>query len=165
LTLEAVRRPAALAQAALAAAAQGTAIIAVKVRRSEQGSAAVHAHTAHLAGEDALYDAYFRRLGIVRVNDLDEMIETAAMFAAQPRPPAKRGVVPVTFSGGHAAMLADMAQDLELPLAALSEQTCARLKAIYPAWWNPSNPIDAWGTGWDPVRFEKTLEIAASGPA
>ena len=45
LTLEAVRRPAALAQAALSAAAKGKTIIAVKVGRSEQGRAAVQAHT------------------------------------------------------------------------------------------------------------------------
>jgi acyl-CoA synthetase (NDP forming) len=165
LTLEAVRRPDALARAALSAAAKDKTIIAVKVGRSEQGAAAVQAHTGALAGEDALYDAYFRRLGIVRVDDLDEMIETAAMFAACPRPPADKGLVPVTFSGGHAAMLADMAESLELPLAPLSEQTGALLKAIYPAWWNPSNPIDAWGTGWDPERFEKTLAIVAADPA
>lgn len=165
LTLEAVRRPAALAQAALSAAAKGKAIIAVKVGRSEQGRAAVQAHTGALAGEDALYDAYFRRYGIVRVDDLDEMIETAAMFSARPRPPRQTGLVPVTFSGGHAAQLADLAQHLKLPLAPLSDETCARLKAIYPAWWHPSNPIDAWGTGWDPARFEQTLDIVASDPA
>ena len=165
LTLEAVRRPAALAQAALSAAAKGKTIIAVKVGRSEKGRAAVQAHTGALAGEDALYDAYFRRVGIVRVDDLDEMIETAAMFSARPKPPAETGVVPITFSGGHAALLADMAQNLKLQLAPLSEQTCSRLKGIYPAWWNPSNPIDAWGTGWDPERFEKTLDIVASDPA
>jgi len=165
LTLEAVRKPDALAEAALRAAAKGKIIIAVKVGRSEQGAAAVAAHTGALAGEDALYDAYFRRLGIVRVGDLDEMIETAAMFAALPRPPADKGLVPVTFSGGHAALIADIAQDLKMPLAALSNETCARLKAIYPAWWNASNPIDAWGTGWDPKRFEQTLDIVAADPA
>ena len=58
-----------------------------------------------------------------------------------------------------------MAQNLKLQLAPLSEQTCSQLKGIYPAWWNPSNPIDAWGTGWDPERFEKTLDIVASEPA
>ena len=59
LTLEAVRRPRALAEAALAASAKGKTIIALKVGRSEQGRAAVQAHTGALAGEDALYDAYF----------------------------------------------------------------------------------------------------------
>jgi acyl-CoA synthetase (NDP forming) len=166
LTLEAVRKPAALAQAALKAADKGRTIIAVKVGRSEQGRSAVQAHTGALAGEDALYDAYFRRYGIVRVGDLDEMVETAAMFTAQPKPPAvKAGIVPVTFSGGHAALLADIAEDLGLPLAELSAETNAKLKAIYPAWWNPSNPIDAWGTGWDAERVEKTLDIAAADPA
>ena len=164
LTLEAVRRPAALAQAALSANAKGKVIIAVKVGRSEQGRAAVQAHTGALAGEDALYDAYFRRFGIVRVDDLDEMVETGAMFSAHPTPRAQTGLVPVTFSGGHAALLADMAQNLKLPLTPLSDETCARLKVIYPAWWNASNPIDAWGTGWDPARFEKTLDIVASDP-
>ncbi|AMN40495.1 acetate--CoA ligase family protein [Rhodoplanes sp. Z2-YC6860] len=165
LTLEAVRRPAALAQAALAAAAKGKTVIALKVGRSERGRAAVQAHTGALAGEDALYDAYFRRLGIVRVGDLDEMVETAAMFVAQPRPPAHVGLVPMTFSGGHAAMLADLCEDLGLALAVLSEQTRTKLKAIFPSWWQPSNPIDAWGDGWDPLRFEQTLEIVAADPA
>src|SRR5262249_7897655 len=151
--------------AALSAAAKRKVIIAMKVGRSKQGAAAVAAHTGALAGEDALYDAYFRHLGIVRVDDLDEMIETAAMFAARPRPPAVGGLAPVTFSGGPGAQLADMAEGLGLPLAPLSNDTGARLKAIYPAWWNPSNPIDAWGTGWDPARFEQTLDIIASDPA
>src|SRR6185437_1536998 len=61
--------------------------------------------------------------------------------------------------------LADIAQDLKLPLAALSDETRAQLSAIFPAWWHPSNPVDAWGTGWDPERFEKTLEIVAADPA
>ena len=92
------------------------------------------------------------------------MIETAAMFSARPPTGGNRSG-PGYLSGGHAALLADMAQNLKLPLAPLSEQTCAQLKAIYPAWWNASNPIDAWGTGWDPARFEKTLDIVASDPA
>lgn len=165
LTLEAVRNPAALAKAAMSAAAKGKPIIAIKVGRSAQGAAAVQAHTGALAGEDALYDAFFRQAGIIRVDDLDEMVETAAMFLAEPRPAAARGLVPVTFSGGHAAQLADFAERLNVPLNMLSAETSAKLKAIYPEWWNPSNPVDAWGTGWDPERFEKTLDIVAADPA
>ena len=47
----------------------------------------------------------------------------------------------------------------------MTPEKWARLKDIFPAFWNPSNPIDAWGTGWDPERFEKTLDIVAADPA
>ena len=57
-----------------------------------------------------------------------------------------------------------MAQDVNLALPTLAAETCASLRAIYPSFWNPSNPVDAWGTGWDPDRFEKTLEIVAADP-
>ena len=139
-----------------AAAAKGKTVIALKVGRSEQGRAAVQAHTGALAGEDALYDAYFRRYGIVRVDDLDEMIETAAMFSARPKPPAQKGFVPVTFSGGHAAMLADIAQDLNLPLAALSERDlCAAQGDLPDVLESEQSRFDAWGTGWDPGAFRE----------
>lgn len=165
LTLEAVRRPEALARAALAGAAKGKTIIAAKVGRSERGRAAVQAHTGAMAGEDALYDAFFRRLGIVRVDDLDQMVETAAMFNTDWQCPTVKGVVPVTFSGGHAALLADIAEQFQVAFPILSESTCERLQAIFPAWWNPGNPLDAWGAGWDAKRFRETLEILAEDAA
>jgi acyl-CoA synthetase (NDP forming) len=75
LFLETVRDPALFAQAARTALAGGKRIIALKLGRSATGRALVQAHTGSLAGEDRLYDAYFRALGILAVRDLDEMLE------------------------------------------------------------------------------------------
>ena len=45
------------------------------------------AHTGHLTGSDAVTSAVFRQFGVTRVDGLDELLETAAMFA---RTPARR---------------------------------------------------------------------------
>ncbi len=41
-------------------------------------------HTGHLAGSDAVVEGLFAQYGVVRVRDLDELLETAALFAKLP---------------------------------------------------------------------------------
>ena len=79
--IEGIRRPDAFRKACEKAAELGKPIIAVKVGRSEKAQKTVATHTGALAGADDVYDAFFRQSGVVRVSDLDQLLETAELFS------------------------------------------------------------------------------------
>jgi acyl-CoA synthetase (NDP forming) len=165
LFLEIIRKPELFAEAAAAAARRGKRIIALKVGASAGGRALVQAHTGSLAGEDRLYEAYFKALGIVRVRDLDEMIETAVLFCANSALPPSEHVAVVTLSGGEAALLSDIGNELGLDFMALGPETLARLRPAFPAYATIGNPVDAWGLGFDAQRFQNIVEALLADPA
>jgi acyl-CoA synthetase (NDP forming) len=164
LFLETVRDPALFAQAARTALASGKRIIALKLGRSATWRALVQAHTGSLAGEDRLYDAYFRALGIVAVRDLDEMLETATLLAVNRTPPSSRHFVPVTLSGGEAALMADLGNEFGIEYAELAPETLTRLRPAFPSYSSIGNPLDAWGLGFNPEHFRVVLSALLDDP-
>ncbi len=159
--LETIRDPAKFAKAADAARAAGKRVVVLKVGRSALGSRAVSAHTGAIAGEDALYDAFFARHGIMVVDELDQMLELAVLLDSYGDPPPNPNVVPLTLSGGEAALLADLAAKHKVELRDLSPETAAKLQPHFPAWQTPRNPLDAYGLGWDAGRVENILKTLA----
>ena len=164
LFLESVRNPALFAEAARHALASGKRIIALKLGCSETGRALVQAHTGSLAGEARLYDAYFRALGIIAVRDLDEMLETAVLLSTNRTPPPTRHFVPVTLSGGEAALLADLGAEVGIAYQKLAPETVVRLRPAFAPYFNIGNPLDAWGLGFDPKRFRMVLQALLDDP-
>src|SRR5262249_22649838 len=102
------------------------------------------------------YDAFFRRHGIIRAADMDEMIETAMLLSHYPSPPIGQ-VIAITLSGGEAALIADLGAELRLRLASLSDSTIEAMRPAFPPFTRPRNPVDAWGLGWDVGRFRLML--------
>jgi acyl-CoA synthetase (NDP forming) len=162
--LETVRDPARFAAAAAEAQRRGKPIVTLKLGSSETGRALVQAHTGSLAGEDRLYDAFFKALGIIRVRTLDEMLETAVLLSASPAPPPTRHFVPVSLSGGESALLADLGGDLGIGFAPLSDATLARLRPAFPPYSKIGNPLDAWGLGFNAERFRIVLHALLDDP-
>lgn len=156
--LETIRQPEKFAAAAIQAAERGKRIIAIKVGRSQSGEVAVRAHTGAIAGQDDVYEAFFKRYGIIRVADFDEMAETAALFASYPDPPENVNVVPITMSGGEAALVADLAEEAGVTMRPFAGATVERLRRSLAPFSSPRNPLDAWGLGWDVERFEEITE-------
>ena len=165
LFLETIRNPRLFAQAAREAARRGKRVIALKVGASEGGRALVQAHTGSLAGEDRLYEAYFKALGVVRVRDLEEMLETAALFCANPALPSCANVAVVTLSGGEAALLSDIGHELGLDFARLGAETVAKLRPAFPDYATLGNPVDAWGLGFDRQRFQLIVDTLLADPS
>lgn len=122
----------------------GKPLVLLKVGRSAAGSRAAASHTAALTGSDAVQDALFRQKGVVRVDDYDELIETANMFLKAKRPRGHRVGV-VSHSGGIGSFLADKCgeEGLELPL--LSDKTRDGLGAILGERGSAANPADVTG--------------------
>ncbi|MDD5203928.1 MAG: GNAT family N-acetyltransferase [Desulfobacterales bacterium] len=119
-------------------------IIVLKSGRSAAGAQAAASHTGAMAGEDAVYDAAFKRAGIVRVDDLEGFFDCAELLAKQ-RPPAGPRIVVVTNAGGPGVMAADAVAQHGLELSVLSEETMNRLNRILPPHWSHRNPIDLLG--------------------
>jgi len=157
LFIETLRRPAAFAEAVRSAMANGKRVLAVKVGRSEAAQAAVANHSGALAGEDKVVAAFFRHHGVIQLRDLDEMLEAGVLLSAYPDPPRSGNLVAVTLSGGEAAMIADLAETLGLHLRDFAAGTKRALREILPSVSAASNPLDAWGQGWDAAMVSRLL--------
>jgi len=132
-------------------------IIVLKAGRSAAGARAAASHTGAMAGEDAVYDAGFKRAGIVRVETIQDLFDCAELMAKQPRPRGPRLAI-VTNAGGPGVMATDALASKGLEPAALDRETLERLDAFLPPFWSRGNPIDILGDA-SPERFRKTLEV------
>ena len=162
--LETLREPDKFARAADKANAAGKRIAAVKVGRSESAQRMVAAHTGGIAGEDAVYDSFFRRHGILRAEDLDGLVETGLMLAAMPQAPPRGGVAVITVSGGEAALAADLLAEKGVLLPDFAPHTVRALESAFPPFATPRNPVDAYGLGWERERFSRIVHaVLADG--
>jgi acetyltransferase len=123
----------------------------------------VQAHTGSLAGSDAVVDEVFRRLGVVRLDSLNELLETAELFNTCPMPEGE-GVGLLSLSGGQLGLVGDLAEDLSLALPKFSDGAVEALAEILPPFTNITNPLDAWGTGDLEKTYPGCVEVVANEP-
>lgn len=165
LFMEQMRDPARFEQAVAAMHAAGKPVIALKVGRSVKGAAASAAHTGSLAGSAEAYADFFRRNGVIAVDDLDEMAESIALMLAVRKRPKGDGLGIISVSGGETAMLCDVADRTGVRLPDPGEEARARLKAALPGFGTASNPLDATGNAvYDVSVYEACMEALASDP-
>ncbi|MCK5120247.1 MAG: acetate--CoA ligase family protein, partial [Candidatus Latescibacteria bacterium] len=132
-------------------------IIVLKVGKSSEGAKAAMSHTGSLAGNDAVFDAAFKRAGIIRVNTTRELFDCAQTLAMQRRPAGNRLAI-VTNAGGPGVIATDTLIEQGGKLAVLSDETIAKLDAVLPPTWSKSNPVDVLGDA-DSARYEKAVEL------
>jgi acetyltransferase len=132
-------------------------IVVLKAGRSAAGARAASSHTGAMAGEDAVYDAAFRRAGIVRVNTIGELFDCAELMAKQPRPAGHRLAI-ITNAGGPGVMAADALAQYGLEPAPLQSDTVKQLDQVLPSWWSRANPVDVLGDA-SPQRYATTVQI------
>ena len=138
-------------------AARSKPVIIVKAGRSGIGAKAALSHTGALAGADSAYDAAFRRAGLLRVRELDDLFNAAEMLARHPRVGGDRLAI-LTNGGGAGVMAADRLADFGGTLATLSDKTRSALDAVLPPTWSHGNPIDIIGDA-DAARYASALEV------
>ena len=131
-------------------------IIVLKSGRSPAGAKAAASHTGAMAGEDAVYDAAFKRAGIVRVDTIEELFDCAELMAKQPRPSGPRLAI-LTNGGGPGVMAADTLARYGQEPAPLDPETMQALDTFLPPFWSRGNPIDILGDA-SAERFGRTLE-------
>jgi acetyltransferase len=145
------------------AAARIKPVVVVKSGRHRQGARAAATHTGALAGADAVYDAAFRRAGLLRVLDLDELFAAAETLGRLRDVPGKRLAI-LTNGGGIGVLAVDRLADLGGTLAELAPETMARLDAALPPIWSRANPVDIAGDA-DETRYAAALEGLLADPA
>ncbi len=148
LFIETVRDPARFSRALERAGERDVPVVALKVGREALTRRMISAHSGALAGEDGAYEALFERHGVLRVDDLDELADTLAVFASGRRAGAG-GLASVHDSGGERALLVDAAAKAGVRFAQISDETTKRLEALLDEGLLPVNPLDFWGTGRD----------------
>ncbi|MEX2035261.1 MAG: CoA-binding protein, partial [Xanthobacteraceae bacterium] len=142
------------------AAARTKPIVVVKAGRHELGAKAARTHTGALAGSDAVYDAAFRRAGLLRVNDLDELFAAAETLGRLKPFPGRRLAI-LTNGGGIGVLAVDRLVDLGGTLASISSDTLSRLDAAMPSTWSRANPVDMGGNA-DAKHYELAAEALLS---
>jgi acetyltransferase len=126
------------------AAARVKPVIVLKSGRHKRASQAAATHTGALAGIDEVYDAAFRRAGLLRVMDLGELFTTAEAMNYV-RPFEGRRLAILTNGGGVGVLAVDRLLDLGGTLAELSSVTFEQLTRLLPSGWSRANPVDIVG--------------------
>jgi acyl-CoA synthetase (NDP forming) len=164
LFIEQVRAPAEFARVARRALRAGKPLVALKAGRSEVGARVAVAHTGALTGDDAVTDAAFRQLGVVRVGSIEDLTITAGLLA-DIGPVRGRRAGFVTASGGACEIIADRAEEEEIELPPFAPDTVAALTSSCPPFATVQNPLDV--TGYvvvDPGLLRNAAEAAADDP-
>lgn len=137
-------------------------VVAIKAGRAEEGARAVSSHTGALAGADAVYDAAFRRAGILRVTGFEEVFDAAATLARMPKQ-ASNDLVIVGNGGGAGVLATDQLISEGGKLASISAATIARLDEVLPRTWSRANPVDIIGDA-GTERYARTMTALLEDP-
>jgi acetyltransferase len=119
-------------------------IIVVKAGKYGESAKAAASHTGSLTGEDKIYDKAFKRAGMVRVDEINDLFNCAEVLGKQPLPKGPNLAI-VTNAGGPGVMATDAVIALGGKLAQLSAKTMETLNAVLPHYWSRGNPIDILG--------------------
>ena len=138
-------------------------IIAVKSGRTSAGRRAASSHTAAMAADDAAVDALLHHCGVVRVDTIDALLDTALVVAHQPLPHGGRVCI-IGNSGGPGIMAADACSGSGLVLAELSRETQDALRPQLPPSASVANPVDLLGDA-GPKTYASAIDLVLADPA
>jgi len=137
-------------------------IIVVKPGRFAESARAARSHTGAMASDDEVYDAAFRRAGVVRVREVGDLFNSATVLDSRHLPRGRRlGII--TNAGGPGVMATDELIELGGQLAKLSDESTGQLNSVLPAFWSRGNPIDVLGDA-DTGRYLNALNVCLNDP-
>ena len=137
-------------------------VIVVKSGRHAESARAAQSHTGALAGSDAVYDAAFRRAGMIRVAMIEDLFDTLETVTHSVRLTGDRLAI-ITNGGGAGVLATDHLIEQGGRLAELTPQTLSRLNACLPRNWSGGNPVDIIGDAGS-ERYRASLEAVLADP-
>ncbi|HYC11339.1 MAG TPA: acetate--CoA ligase family protein, partial [Nitrososphaerales archaeon] len=105
-------------------------LVVFKVGKTSVGARAALTHTASLVGSYEVYQAAFRKAGVIEANSLQELVDYSVALVTLPKPKGNRLAI-VTNAGGVAAIAADEAARLGLRVDTLSKKAQRQLRAEF----------------------------------
>ena len=144
----------------------GKPVVAIKMGATEGGARAAQSHTGHLTGADAVIEGLFRQYGVIRVHDVDELLETANMLSKLPLDAGSRCAM-YTISGGTAALMAEGADANGLTVPRNPPALCEEIYRHIPRNVSVANPIDNGGVFVmvsEPGVRREVIDLIASNP-
>ena len=131
-------------RAVMTEAAKLKPVLALKGGVTEHGRRAASSHTGSLAGSPEIWSSLFKQVGVVQVDDFDELLDTALALSYVPLPSGK-GTAIITNSGGFSVLETDLCVKAGLEVPQFTKETLAKLREMVPlAGTSINNPLDAW---------------------
>ncbi len=137
-------------------------IIVIKAGRNSAGAKAASSHTGALAGDFAVYEAAFKRAGVVMVDEIGDLFNCATVLDSRFLP-AGPNLAIVTNAGGPAVLAADSIVTHGGQLAQLSDESMKILNGALPPYWSRGNPLDILGDA-DVSRYELAVKTCIADP-
>ena len=165
LFLEAVRDPAGFVEVLQEANKRNIPVVILKIGKSPLSAKMALTHTGAIAGSHAAFEALYRRYGVIAVDDFDEM--AAILMLLQHNQTRITGqLATVQESGGFRELITDIAHDLNMPFASISDVTKSRIQENLDPGLKAENPLDAWGTHDNfENRFRACVQALVDDPA
>ena len=116
-------------------------ILIMKVGRTSAGARAASSHTGSLAGDDKIYDAFFRQMGIIRIETLAELTSFVIVHRSG-RMPEGNNIGILSISGGAGVIMADKCEALGLNVPEFTGETRRLLETYLPPFGSAKNPVD-----------------------
>lgn len=163
--LEGLKEPQRFIESLKKAALRRKPVVVLKAGRSQKGQEIAASHTGSLSGTDKVYDALFSKFGVIRVDDLEELMSTAMAIATFKKPPNSPRCASMNLSGGETGICADLGEIYGIDFAKFSTETMKRLRELLPAYATPNNPLDMTATlSYDAEKYASALETVMSDP-
>ena len=137
-------------------------IIVIKPGRTAQAAKAAASHTGSLTGSDEVLDAAFKRVGVLRVDNISDLFGMSEVLAKQPRPKGRKLTI-VTNAGGPGVLATDALIGGGGQLTDISAEAAEAYNAVLPSVWSHNNPVDIIGDA-PPERYAAALEVAGKDP-
>ena len=138
-------------------------IVAIKSGRTDVSAKIALSHTSSMTGLDQLFNVFFERLGIARVDTVPEFLETLKLLSILGTI-NHNGVASMSCSGGEAGMMADLIDGLDINFPSLDDRHKDRVKLALNDFVEVDNPLDyhtfIWG---DRKRTSKCFKQMISG--
>jgi acyl-CoA synthetase (NDP forming) len=131
-------------------------VLALKGGITHESARRARSHTSSVAGSDQIFDAAFKKAGIIRVENIEELMDAAVALSKQP-PMLGDNVAVVSNVGGPAILAADAVVRNNLKLATLSNKAKSKIEGLYPGV-DATNPIDIIADA-RADRYEKVLGL------
>ncbi len=133
-------------------------IIILKGGTSKMGASAVTSHTGSLAGNNTSYELAFKRVGAIRVKNIDDLFN---FMRDAPNMRVKSDeIIIVTNAGGAGVVATDALSAAGLRLAKMGNNITNELAKELPRGANINNPVDVLGDA-TPERYRSAIDIVA----